>query len=109
MSPRRPSAREAFDLNMADAEMLVALPGLLSNQRSRRMRSELRQRVGGALSMPKGKWDALECLENEQLFITFKPGHAAWRDRLTEINLRPLLRQALVAACAALETFCATV
>lgn len=106
-APPKMSARHAFNLNMQDAEMLVELAKLLSNQRVRRMRVELRQRLGSALSLARKHWDELECLENERVFVTFKPGHAGWRERLDEPNLRPLLRQALVAACAAVETFCA--
>lgn len=101
------TAREAFNLNIQDAEMLVELAKLLSNQRVRSMRRELRQRLGEALSIPQRRRDDLECLENERVFVTFKPGHGEWRHRLDEVNLRPLLRQALVAACAAVETFCA--
>jgi hypothetical protein len=101
------TAREAFNLNIQDAEMLVELVKMLSNQRVRRMRHELRQRLGDALSVPQKQRNDLECLENERVFVTFKPGYGEWRHRLDEINLRPLLRQALVVACAAVETFCA--
>lgn len=101
------SARDAFDLNIADAKMLIELAKLLSNQRTRRMRIELRERIGHALSFPRRQWPDIECLENEKVFMTFKPGHADWREQLDGENLRPLLRQALVAACAAVETFCA--
>ncbi|MFF7990150.1 HEPN domain-containing protein [Kitasatospora xanthocidica] len=106
-APPKMSARAAFDLNMQDAEMLVELAKLLSNQRTYRMRRELRERLGSALSFPQKHWADLECLENDRVFVTFKPGHAEWRERLEEPNLRPLLRQSLVAACAAIETFCA--
>jgi hypothetical protein len=106
-APPKMSARDAFNLNIQDAQMLVELASLLSNQRVRRMRRELRERLGDALSIPQRRWDDLECLENERVFVTFKPGHAGWRDRLTDVDLRPLLRQALVAGCAAVETFCA--
>jgi hypothetical protein len=104
---RKMSARDAFNLNLEDAQTLVELAKLLSNQRTRRMRRELRERLGVALSIPHKRWDDLECLENDRVFVTFKPDHTEWRDRLTEANLRPLLRQAVVAACAAVETFCA--
>lgn len=106
-APPKMSARNAFNLNIQDAQMLVELANLLSNQRIRRMRRELRERLGDALSIPQKRWDELECLENERVFVTFKPGHAGWRDRLNDVDLRPLLRQALVAGCAAVETFCA--
>jgi hypothetical protein len=103
----KPSAREAFDANMADAEMLVALATMLQNKRQRRMRAELRERVGEALSIPKRKRAELECLENDQVFVAFKPGATGLRGELNELALRPLLRQAVVAACAAVETFVA--
>src|SRR5262245_40785342 len=106
-SSPKSDARGAFDLNIADAMMLVELAKLLSNQRTRRMRIELRERIGQALSIPKRRWKEMQCLENDRVFVTFKPGYADFRERLHGENLRPLLRQALVAACAAIETFCA--
>ncbi|HUJ80656.1 MAG TPA: hypothetical protein VLW83_02170 [Candidatus Acidoferrales bacterium] len=106
-APPKMSARDAFDLNIQDAQMLVELASLLSNRRTRRMRRELRERIGDALSIPQRRRVDLECLENEKVFVTFMPGHADWRDRLDDVGLRPLLRQALVAGCAAVETFCA--
>ena len=101
------SALEAFGANMADADMLVSLAKMLQNKRQRRMRAELRERVGEALSIPKRKRSEIECLENEQVFVAFKPGAAGLREELNEIALRPLLRQAVVAACAAIETYVA--
>lgn len=100
-------AYAAFELNMSDAHMLVGLAKLLRNQRINRMRKELRGRVGTALGFPKRQWDELECLENDDVFVTFKPGRREWRGRLNEESLRPLLRQAVVAACAAVETYVA--
>ena len=44
---------------------------------------------------------------NQQVFIAFKPGSAQLRGSLIHENLRPLLRQALVAGCAAVETYVA--
>jgi hypothetical protein len=104
---RKPKSREAFDLNMNDAETLVSIARLLENERINRIRAELRSRIGTALRIPKAKHSALECLENQQVFITFKPGSAHLRGSLTRENLRPLLRQALVAGCAAVETYVA--
>ncbi len=104
---RKPRSREAFDLNMNDAETLVSIAKLLENERINRMPAGLRSRIGFALRIPKAKHSALECLENQQVFITFKPGSAHLRGSLTRENLRPLLRQALVAGCAAVETYVA--
>jgi hypothetical protein len=104
---RKPKSREAFDLNMNDAETLVSIAKLLENERTNRMRAELRGRVGIALRIPKAKHSALECLENQQVFITFKPGAAHLKSSLAQERLRPLLRQAIVAGCAAVETYVA--
>lgn len=103
----KPSARGAFDDNLADAEALVALARALRNQRVRKMRRELRERLGGALALPKKTWDGLDCIESDDLFAVFKPNGGLSRESVKERNLRPLLRQALVAACAAVETFVA--
>jgi hypothetical protein len=104
---RKPKSREAFDLNMNDAEMLVSIAKLLENDRTNRMRAELRSRIGVALRIPKAKHSALECLENQQVFIAFKPGSAHLKGGLAQEKLRPLLRQEIVAGCAAVETYVA--
>jgi len=92
---------------MADAELLLTLAQMLQNDRKRRMRSELRSKVGAALGIPKRSWPQIECLENKQVFVAFKPGAGNLASGLDEAALRPLLRQAVVAACAAVETFVA--
>lgn len=99
------SARQAFDDNVADAETLVLLADALRNKRTYRMRREKRETLGGALGIPKRKWDHLDCIESEDLFAVFPPGSRLERDSFDEVSLRPLLRQALVAGCSALETF----
>lgn len=101
----KPTARQAFDDNLADAEALVAVVRALRNRRVRRMRRELRERLGSALDLPRRDWDHLDCVESEDLFAVFKPGSQVGRESVSEESLRPLLRQALVAACAAVETF----
>lgn len=50
---RKPKSREAFNLNMNDAETLVSIAKLLENERIYRMRAELRTRIGTALRIPK--------------------------------------------------------
>jgi hypothetical protein len=101
----KPTARQAFDDNLADAEALVAVVRALRNRRVRRMRHELRERLGSALDLPKKHWEGLDCIESDDLFAVFKPGSRVDRNSISEPSLRPLLRQALVAACAAVETF----
>jgi hypothetical protein len=101
----KPSAREAFDFNIADAETLVLLAEGLQNQRVRRMRSERRESLGEALGIPKRDRGELDCIESNDLFAIFTPRSRFDRGAFDESSLRPLLRQALVAGCAALETF----
>ena len=75
------------------------------NKRNRRMRQELRTRVGAALKVPINKREDLDCLENTNVFVVFKPGGKFSKDQFTDSQ--PLLRQSLVAACAAFETYVA--
>lgn len=75
----------------------------MTNTRARRMRRELRDRVGEALRIPVKQRDQLDCLRSDHLFVTFMPG--AGLSRADFDDARPLLRQALVAACAAGETY----
>lgn len=99
------TARQAFDDNLSDAQALIAMAKAMSNRRVRRMRRELRERLGSALDLPKRDWDSLDCIESDDLFAIIKPGGQLDRESTSEPNLRPLLRQALVAGCAAVETF----
>jgi len=101
----KPTARQAFDDNIADAEALVLLAGSLRNKRVRRMRRERRETLGEVLGVAKKDQDHLDCIESQDLFAVFVPGSRLDRDTFDEKALRPLLRQALVAGCAALETF----
>lgn len=103
----KPSAREAFDYNIEDAETLVLFADALRNRRVRRMRLEKRERLGEALGVARRDRDHLDCIDSEDLFAVFPPGSRLDREAFEERSLRPLLRQALVAGCAALETFSA--
>ena len=94
---------EAFEANIADAHQLVSLAEGLTNQRTRRMRTELRAKVGTALGISERDRGDLDCLESSDAFVVFLPGARLGRSDLDD--LRPLLRQALVAACAAAETY----
>ena len=106
MANRKPSPYEAFRDNIADAEALMNYARAFNNRRrDRRMRQELRNRVGDALNVRSNQRDDLDCLESDDLFVVFMPGGNLGREHF--IDLRPLLRQAIVAACAALETYVA--
>src|SRR4051794_22296011 len=98
---------DVFEDNIADAERLLLLTRMLVNTRTYRMRRELRDRVGGAMGVPKRKWGDLDCVESRDLFLVLMPDGAAKRDIFTAPELRPLLRQAIVAICAALESYVA--
>lgn len=99
----KPSPRETFDLNMADAYLLVELAEALDNFRARRMRRELREKVGMAIGVPAAQWTAMDCIESEEFFLVLKPGSGWEREHLQDRS--PLLRQAVVAGAAAFETF----
>lgn len=103
MVTKKLSAIDAFQDNMADAHHLVRVAKALSNSRSNRMRRELRQKVGEALKVPAKNWDQLDCLQSEHVFVTFLPGSKVSRKDFDDH--RPFLRQAIVAAAAAAETF----
>jgi hypothetical protein len=71
------------------------------------MREELREKVGAALGVNRKHRAGLDCIESEDLFVVLKATGSLRRDDLTEEALRPLLRQAVVALCAAVETYVA--
>ena len=102
---RKLSPREAFERNIGDAEALVSFAMAFPNKRARRMRRELRDKVGNALKVPARDREDLDCIESKDLFMVFMPSSALIRADF--VDLRPLLRQAIVAGCAALETYVA--
>ncbi len=67
------------------------------------MRAELREKIGDALNISDTKQMSLDCLESNDVFLVFKP--ASHLGRSDFVDSRPLLRQAIVAACAAFETY----
>jgi len=74
-----------------------------TNQRQNRMRAELRSKVGDALGVAVKERTKLDCLESHDVFVVFKAGANIGRGDF--LDARPLLRQAVVAACAAFETY----
>ena len=102
---RKPKPYVAFKDNIADAEALLNYAIAFENRRSRSMRRELRGHIGDALKVPQKQRDELDCLESDDVFLVFLPGGSLNRGHFRD--LRPLLRQSLVAACAALETYVA--
>ena len=85
--------------------LLVDLAEGLTNARSRRVRSEVRERIATAFRIPVRQRDALDCVESEDLWVILKPNARLRRHQFADH--KPLLRQALVAACAATETYLA--
>lgn len=98
-----PTPLDTFNENLADADFLVNLAALLENRRSRRMRRELRQGIGRVLRISARESEQLDCVESDGFFVVLKPGSTLSREDLKDS--RPPLRQALVAACAAVETY----
>ncbi|MEI6374676.1 MAG: hypothetical protein WCP26_12920 [Actinomycetes bacterium] len=77
----------------------------LTDHRHRRMRHELRQKLGSALRVRVADRDRLDAASSPDVFVVLLP-----ESRLTRAHFadqRPLLRQALVAGCAATETYLA--
>lgn len=103
--PKRQSPLDRFDANLSDAELLLEVAAGFVNRRSRRARTELRQRVGEAFRVPKKRQAALDVLESEHLWIVFRPEAQLAPSRLEDLS--PMLRPSIVMACAALETFVA--
>lgn len=99
----KPLPLAAFELNMEDARRLVLLAEALTNRRIRRMRQELRKKIGVALRIRASDQDRLDCVRSDDAFVILLPGSRLTREALSDH--RPLLRQALVAGCAAMETF----
>lgn len=98
---------EVFEDNITDAERLLHLSHVLHNTRKNRMRAELRESFGVAMGLARKKRDELDCVESDELFIVIKPGASGQRELFTEPELRPLLRQAIVATAAAVESYVA--
>lgn len=105
MAQRKLEPYEAFNDNIQDAEALLSYAVAFENRRARSMRSELRRSVGEALKIPQRERGDLDCLQSDDLFVVFLPKGNLGREQF--LDLRPLLRQSLVAACAALETYIA--
>lgn len=105
--PKKPKARDAFEDNLADAEKLLEIVRAVENRRTYKMRRERQERVGEALDVGKKERGDLDWIEGDEVYLVFKPGAQLGRDSFTELEMRPFLRQAVVAACAAVETFAA--
>jgi hypothetical protein len=103
----KPKPIEVFESNIADAERLVLLASALHNQRKNRMRRELRDAVGNTLKLGRKRREGLDCVESDDLFVVIKPGGRLNRSCFAEGELRPLLRQSIVATAAAVEAYVA--
>jgi hypothetical protein len=97
---------EVFEANIADAERLIALARVLKNGR-RFARKEKRQAIGKALGIARRDHAALGCVESSDVFLVIKPSSSVRTEHFTEEQLRPLLRQAIVAISAAVESYVA--
>ncbi len=101
--PRKPTPMGAFDLNMGDAVWMIELAEALANQRSRGIYSGTRESLGTALRMTKKVQDGFEVMESDDFFVIIKPGSDVTLESLQDRTA--LLRHAIVAACAATETY----
>ena len=101
----KPSPIEAFHANMADAHHLVAIAKALTNHSQRRMRSEVREKLGSALGIKRVDRELLDWSRSPDATVIILPGSKLVRDDFKD--QRALLRQAIVAGCAATETYLA--
>ena len=105
--PKQQSPIEAFHSNLADAELLLKLAAGFTNVRQKRLRAEMREKLGQALRVGKGRWATLDGIQSRSVFVVLlDPEHLSRRE-LTDQG--PLLRAVVVAACAAFETYVADV
>jgi hypothetical protein len=105
--PKKAEPLTVFEENIADAELLVLLSETLKNERQRHMRQERREAISKAVHTSKRDQKLLDIAENKTLLIVFKPGSRCTREHFDEARLRPLLRQAVVAIAAAVESYVA--
>lgn len=103
----KPSAIDAFEETLSDAQALIDHAAVFQNGRSRRIRAELRHRLAEALRIAKGERDEIDGIESSDVFVVLKPGARVTRDCFTADALVPLLRQVFVICCAAVETYVA--
>ena len=91
---------------MADANRLLALARALTNKRTYRLRTELREAIAPALEklrVPKADWDSIDGIESDDLFVLLLPSASLAKEDFRDHSA--LLRGALVAGCSAFETF----
>ena len=97
---KKPTAMEAFDLNMADAHALVRLAEGFVSKRPRGMRGQLQQRVGEAEQIGSVLWKSaevprrlgkLQLTLDEWMFIDKTYGYK--RRGLREVVVEPAIRQ----------------
>lgn len=105
--PPKRSPIVVFEDTIADAEWLIRLNETLRDTRTNRMRAELREAIGSALHLSKRDRARLDRAESQDVMLVFKPGSGCSRSDFQETTLRPLLRQAVVAIAAAVESYVA--
>jgi hypothetical protein len=102
---RQQSPLEAFELNINDGLWLLETAGALRDKRVRRLRAEIREKLGDVLRVPVKDRGRLDAIESDDLFIVIKPSASVGRGHVQDLD--PLYRQAIVIAAAAVETYVA--
>ncbi len=100
-----PTPIAVFEENLADAQVLLKFAEGLRTERAQRMRSERREALRRMWRLSAAEGEQLDRAESDHLFVVMRPGSVFNRDDFTEPALRPLLRQAIVALSAAIETY----
>lgn len=97
----------AFEDNIQDAIILVNRAKFLSTIGMRKLQSARTELVCDFLKIPKRDRGDVLCLENDHLFFVIKKDVGFGLDEMK--NADPLYRQAIVAGCAALESYVADI
>jgi hypothetical protein len=105
--PKQRSPLETFEANITDAELLLKLSEAFTNLRSKRLRTEMREKLGKVLRVGKRRWDMLDGIQSRSVFVVLLDHARIRRQHLADQG--PLLRAVVVAACAAFETFVADI
>lgn len=96
---------DAYKENVEDALWLVRHAEVLTHTNKNRMQSVLRTSVGNTFHIPKKNQTNMDYIQNGEIILIFRDETKYGRKNIA--NLQPLLRPAVVAVCAAFETYLA--
>lgn len=102
---KKKSPIDAYKENVEDALWLVRHAEVLTHTNKNTMQSILRTSVGNTFHIPKKNQTNMDYIQNDEIILIFRDKTQYGRKDIA--NLQPLLRPAVVAVCAAFETYLA--